>query len=394
LVVEIALPLWECPDPTEKITVSWVMLGNVVRLGRWPHDVPTSVRRRLCHGTSRKTMILTQWTHGTLDSVGFSAFALIVQRILVNSPLRLTSQMTNFPHFMQAGGMISSFFFLTLVSLVCVVIGSLAGASFIYLPTKVIVPVTLVAIITVMPMLGGHWLCRGVRGATVVAWGVESFLGVVGKFVRIDGIVGSGALFGLPTPRCPRTNQEALMKNQVIFRRLLKGIGLPLVYFWAGMIVLWLISVLVFRMVGFQANFGPMPIGIWLAVFTGLAYFNTEPAFDLAMQTGVSRRHIFGDLMLIWSGCTLLTAVILGLWSLIAPMPHLLIQDLGYHGPVDQVVLATNVLLVLLSLMMAAWVGILARIASMKVTDDNRWWFWLGLILFSFGYRYPIAVLR
>lgn len=171
------------------------------------------------------------------------------------------------------------------------------------------------------------------------------------------------------------------MKNQVLFRRLLKGIGLPLVCFWAGMIALWLISVLVFRMVGFQTNFGPMPIGIWLIIFTGLAYFNTEPAFDLAMQTGVSRRHIFGDFMLIWSGCTLLTAVILGLWSLIALMPHLLIQDLGYHGPVDQVVLATNVLLVLLSLMMAAWVGILARIASMKVTDDNRWWFWLGLIL-------------
>jgi hypothetical protein len=170
------------------------------------------------------------------------------------------------------------------------------------------------------------------------------------------------------------------MKNQVLCHRLLKGIGLPLVYFWAGMIVLWLISVLVFRMAGFQANFGPMPIGIWLAVFTGLAYFNTESAFDLAMQTGVSRRHIFGDLMLIWSGCTLLTAAILGLWSLIAPMHYRLIQDLGYHGPIDQVVLATNGLLVLLSLMMAAWVGILARIASMKVTDGNRWWYWSGFI--------------
>lgn len=147
------------------------------------------------------------------------------------------------------------------------------------------------------------------------------------------------------------------MKNQVIFRRLLKGIGLPLGYFWAGVIVLWLISVLVFRMAGVQANFGPMPIGIWLAVFTGLAYFNTEPAFDLAMQTGVSRQRVFGDLMLIWSGCTILTAAILGLWSLIAPMPHLLIQDLGYHGSENFVVLATNGLLVLLSLMLAALVS-------------------------------------
>jgi hypothetical protein len=34
--------------------------------------------------------------------------------------------------------------------------------------------------------------------------------------------------------------------------------------------------------------------------------------------------------------------------------------------------------------MVAALVGILARIASMKVTDDNRWWLWLGLILVFF----------
>ena len=172
------------------------------------------------------------------------------------------------------------------------------------------------------------------------------------------------------------------MKNQVIFRRLLKGIGLPLVCFWPGAIILWLVVwIAVLKWIGVSGSLGPMPIGIWLAVFTGLAYFNTEPAFDLAMQTGVSRQRVFGDLMLIWSGCTLLTAGILGLWSLIAPMPHLLIQDLGYHGSENFVVLATNGLLVLLSLMLAALVGILARIASMKITDDNRWWFWLGLIL-------------
>jgi hypothetical protein len=171
------------------------------------------------------------------------------------------------------------------------------------------------------------------------------------------------------------------MKNQVIFRRLLKSIGLPLVYFWTGVLLLWLVTwLMVFKLAGISGSLGWMPIGIWLAVFTGLAYFNTEPAFDLAMQTGISRRHIFGDLMLIWSGCTLLTAVILGLWSLIAPMPHLWIQDLGYHGPIDQGVLATNGLLGLLSLMMAALVGILARIASMKMTDDNRWWSWPCLI--------------
>lgn len=172
------------------------------------------------------------------------------------------------------------------------------------------------------------------------------------------------------------------MKNQVIFRRLLKGIGLSLVYFWAGVLFLWLVTwLMVFKLAGVGGSLGWMPIGIWLAVFTGLAYFNTEPAFDLAMQTGISRQRVFGDLMLIWSGCTILTAVILGLWSLIAPMPHLFIQDLGYHGPVDQVVLAFDGLLGLLSLMVAALVGILARIASMKVTDDNRWWSWTGVVI-------------
>lgn len=175
------------------------------------------------------------------------------------------------------------------------------------------------------------------------------------------------------------------MKNQVIFRRLLKGIGLSFAYFWAGVLFLWLVTwLMVFKLAGVGGSLGPMPIGIWLAVFMGLAYFNTEPAFDLAMQTGVLRQRVFLDLILIWSGCTLLSAVILGLWSLIAPMPHLLIQDLGYHGPVDQGVLATNGLLVLLSLMVAALLGILARIASMKVTDDNRWWLWLGLIFVFF----------
>ena len=169
------------------------------------------------------------------------------------------------------------------------------------------------------------------------------------------------------------------MKNQVLCHRLLKGIGLPLVYFWAGMIVLWLISVLVFRMAGFQANFGPMPIGIWLAVFTGLAYFNTESAFDLAMQTGVSRRHIFGDLMLIWSGCTLLTAAILGLWSLIAPMHYRLIQDLGYHGPIDQVVLATNGLLAWI-IHLGIWdmkshlAGLKATFGALRILAERRSW--------------------
>lgn len=151
MFMEIALPFWE--GTTEKITINWVMLAWLLGWVAGLMMCQQVLGVGFATGTSRKTMILTQWTHGTLVSVGFSALALIVQRILVNSPLRLTNQMTNFPHFMQAGGMISSFFFLTLVSLVCVVIGSLAGASFIYLPTKVIVPVTLMAIITVIPML-------------------------------------------------------------------------------------------------------------------------------------------------------------------------------------------------------------------------------------------------
>ena len=151
LVVEIALPLWE--DPTEKITVNWIMLAMLLGwlAGRMMCQQVLGVG--FATGTSRKTMILTRWTHGIVIALGFSAFALIAQRILLNSPLRLTDQMTNFPHFMQAGGMISSFVLLTLVSLVCVAIGSLAGASFIYLPTKVIVPVVLVAGIMVIPML-------------------------------------------------------------------------------------------------------------------------------------------------------------------------------------------------------------------------------------------------
>ncbi|WP_125710556.1 hypothetical protein [Lacticaseibacillus porcinae] len=151
MLVEIALPLWE--DPTEKITVSWVMLSMLLGWVAGIMMCQQVLGIGFVTGTSRKTMILTQWTHGTLIALGFSAFALIVQRLLVSSSLKLSSQMTNFPHFMEAGGMISSFFFLTLVSLVCVAIGSLAGASFIYLPTKVIIPVTLVAIIMIMPML-------------------------------------------------------------------------------------------------------------------------------------------------------------------------------------------------------------------------------------------------
>ncbi|WP_125710554.1 hypothetical protein [Lacticaseibacillus porcinae] len=172
------------------------------------------------------------------------------------------------------------------------------------------------------------------------------------------------------------------MKNQVIFRRLLKGIGLPLGYFWAGALILWfVIWLVVFQFLGVNGSLASMPIGIWLAVFAGLSYFNTESAFDLAMQTGVSRRHVFLDLMVIWSGCTLLTALILGLWSFIAPMPHLFIQDLGYRGSASLAVLIANVFLVGLSLMVAALVGILARIAAMKVSEDNRWWFWLGLVV-------------
>jgi hypothetical protein len=151
LVVEIALPLWE--DPTEKITVNWIMLAMLLGWVAGLMMCQQVLGVGFATGTSRKTMILTQWTHGIVIALGFSAFALIAQRILVNSPLRLSSQMTNFPHFMQPGGMINSFVLLTLVSLVCVAIGSLAGASFIYLPTKVIVPVVLVAGIMVIPML-------------------------------------------------------------------------------------------------------------------------------------------------------------------------------------------------------------------------------------------------
>jgi hypothetical protein len=151
MFMEIALPLWE--GANEKITINWVMLAWLLGWVAGLMMCQQVLGIGFATGTSRKTMILTQWTHGSLISAGFSAFAMIGQRILVNSHLRLTNQTSSFPHFMQAGGMISSFFFLTLVSLICVAIGSLAGASFIYLPTKVIVPVTLVAVIMVMPML-------------------------------------------------------------------------------------------------------------------------------------------------------------------------------------------------------------------------------------------------
>lgn len=151
MFMEIALPLWE--GTNEKITINWIMLAMLLGWVAGLMMCQQVLGVGFATGMSRKTMILTQWTHGIAIALGFSAFALIAERILVNSPLRLTDQMTNFPHFMQAGGMISSFVLLTLVSLVCVAIGSLAGASFIYLPTKVIVPVVLVAGIMVIPML-------------------------------------------------------------------------------------------------------------------------------------------------------------------------------------------------------------------------------------------------
>lgn len=175
------------------------------------------------------------------------------------------------------------------------------------------------------------------------------------------------------------------MKNQIIFRRLLKGIGLPLVCFLSGTVGLWLVVwLMIFKWLGFSGSISPMPIGIWLAIFAGLAYFNTEPTFDLAMQTGVSRRHVFLDLMVIWSGCTLLIAAVLGIWSLLASMPHLFVQDLGYHGSVNSTVLIANGLLVILSLMVAALVGILARLLAMQVTEEHRWWLWLGLFFVVF----------
>lgn len=175
------------------------------------------------------------------------------------------------------------------------------------------------------------------------------------------------------------------MKNQVILQRLFKSIALPLVCFFPAAIGLWLVAwVLFFQWFGVKADFGPMPIEIWLAVFAGLAYFTAQGPFNLAMQTGVSRRYFFSALILVWVSCTVLVAAVLGIWSHFAPMPQLLIQDLGYRGALNGSVLIANALLVLLSLMVAALVGILVQVATMKVTPDSRWWLFVVLFVLLF----------
>lgn len=189
VVFEIAWPLWD--DPHGAIIVNWVFLAMVLGWVLGMIGCQQVLGIGFATGASRKTMILTQWTHGIVVAVSFSVLALLIQRVLEISGVKLASRVSSFPHFMAAGGMINSLIYLTLLSLVAVAIGSLAGVGFIYLPSKVVVPALFIFMIMVVPLI----MVIGMVGA----FGVQQLWpGILTHaWVQLVGFAGLTAVLGL-----------------------------------------------------------------------------------------------------------------------------------------------------------------------------------------------------
>lgn len=171
------------------------------------------------------------------------------------------------------------------------------------------------------------------------------------------------------------------MKNRVILRRMVKGIALPLACFIPGAVVwVWLWHG-IFQRLGIASKLTPLPLGIWFVLLVGLGFYNVQSHFNLGLQIGVSRRHLFQSLMAVWVLCIVVTASIQGIWSWLTPAPRLFVQELGYQGAATAAVQIANAVLVILSLAIAALVGIALKLATLTVAPDYRWWIGLACLV-------------
>lgn len=172
------------------------------------------------------------------------------------------------------------------------------------------------------------------------------------------------------------------MKNQVILRRALNNISMPLIGFILPFTIIWvLLWQGVFHWLGVAATPPPLPMGMWLMGFATLAYLNVQSNFNLGLQTGVSRRHLFQILMSVWLGNVVAAALVLGVWSWLTPTSQLFVQELGYRGSPSTTVQIANAVLVTLSLMVAVLAGIALKLATLTVAPDYRWWIGLACLV-------------
>ncbi|WP_461214596.1 hypothetical protein [Lacticaseibacillus sp. GG6-2] len=169
------------------------------------------------------------------------------------------------------------------------------------------------------------------------------------------------------------------MKARVMFRRQMRYLFLPVVCWWPGMIAALLLFRWLFATLGWTDDFQVPLLAGWLIVCAVIAATHFREEFNLGMQTGVSRRHIFTITLGVWGLALAVIVVGLGIVALVAPGTPLL-QDLGYVGVWDQTARVASATLVVLMLVAAACAGLTFAVAN--ATLSPAWLSLLGIGLF------------
>ncbi len=126
-----------------------------------------------------------------------------------------------------------------------------------------------------------------------------------------------------------------MTKVRVMFLRQLRHIFWPVVCLWPGLVVALLGVRWGFALLGWAADLQVSLLGPWTVICALFSAFQFRGEFNLGMQTGVSRKHIFVATLGAW-GLTLLV-IAGGLGVLAQALPHLpILQDLGYVGVWDR----------------------------------------------------------
>ncbi|MFD1484424.1 hypothetical protein ACFQ5J_04150 [Lacticaseibacillus baoqingensis] len=162
------------------------------------------------------------------------------------------------------------------------------------------------------------------------------------------------------------------MKIQWLFKRQCRKILLQAVSVWAlfaalGWFFQWLSQWL-------DASFSVSgdPIGLFFLVLIVIGYTEFRREFNMAMQGGISRRHVLLSTLIVWGMTALVTTGVLQAYGKIVPHSLSFLRDLGYHGQWDSAAVISNVAVSFAALSFAALLGLTAQLLMLWVPGSWR----------------------
>jgi hypothetical protein len=159
---------------------------------------------------------------------------------------------------------------------------------------------------------------------------------------------------------------KSLVKRQC--QRILLSVVLVWLVFAAfGLAIYWLGKLL-------DANFSISgnPIGLFFIVCVVTGYTEFLKEFNIAMQTGTSRRHILLSTLSVWGVTSLVTTVGILVYEQMVPHTPAFLQELGYLGRWDGRAQISEVLLVFAAFSFAALLGLSLQLLMLWVPSGWR----------------------